>query len=41
VFEDFVSSQRDVRRNWVVLSIPDGEAILIHELGDWHITQGK
>ena len=40
-FEDFVSFQRDVHRGWVVVDIPDGEAISIHGLGTWQITQGQ
>jgi hypothetical protein len=40
-FEDFASFQRDVHRGWVVLSIPDGQAISIHGLGNWYITQGQ
>jgi hypothetical protein len=40
-FEDFASFQRDVHRGWVVLSIPDGQAISIHGLGNWRIEQGK
>lgn len=40
-FEDFASFQRDVHRGWVALSIPDGEAISIHGLGDWRIEQGQ
>jgi hypothetical protein len=40
-FEDFASFQRDVHRGWVVLSIPDGEAISIHGLGNWRIEQGQ
>lgn len=38
-FEDFVSFKRDVHRGWVVLSIPDCEAISIHGLDNWHIEQ--
>jgi hypothetical protein len=40
-FEDFLSFQHDVHRGWVVLTIPDGEAISIHNLGKWRLTQGQ
>lgn len=39
-FEDFASFQRDVLRGWVALSIPDGESISIHGLGEWRIAHG-
>lgn len=40
-FEDFIAFQQDVHRGWVVLSVPDGEAISIHGLGQWRIEQGQ
>ncbi|HEX8658313.1 MAG TPA: hypothetical protein VF690_12295 [Hymenobacter sp.] len=40
-FEDFASFQRDVQRSWVVLNIPNGEAISIHGLGEWRIDHGE
>lgn len=40
-FEDFEHFKNDVRRGWVVTSIPNGKNISIHNLGDWKIKNGK
>ncbi|MGN7819326.1 DUF7638 domain-containing protein [Chitinophaga sp. 22536] len=40
-FEDLAHFKEDVRRGWVVLNIPDNEAISIHGLGSWTITNGS
>ena len=40
-FEDFASFQRDVHRGWVVLQVPDGEALSVHGLGEWRIDHGE
>lgn len=40
-FEDFKHFKKDVARGWVSTSIPNGDSISIHGLGDWVIGDGK
>ncbi|MBC9930159.1 DUF7638 domain-containing protein [Chitinophaga qingshengii] len=40
-FEDLEHFKKDVKRGWVEVAIPDNEAISIHGLGSWIITNGS
>ena len=40
-FEDFEHFKKDVERDWVSASIPNGEMISINGLGQWEIENGK
>jgi len=37
-FEDFEHFKKDVKRGWVSVSIPNGQEISIHSLGNWTIS---
>lgn len=40
-FEDFERFIKDVERQWVVTSIPDGKEFSCYNLGAWNITDGR
>lgn len=40
-FEDFEHFKNDVKRDWVSVSVPDGNGISIHSLGNWAISDGS
>lgn len=40
-FEDFEHFKKDVQRGWVAVSVPDGNELSIHSLGNWKITDGS